>query len=177
MGMIRKGLIGIKDNNNIDTPQKLLDFAKRNNINVCPLDVKSVAHKMGIKVNESTTLPDAVSGILEKDEGGHWTIYTNVRQHPNRQRFAIAHELGHYCLHRFQETFFEDRIFFRGLESIKTEYQANMFAYKILIPEYQLLKLLNNGIRDIEELAKKFGVSTLALRIHAKNLGYSGHGL
>jgi Zn-dependent peptidase ImmA (M78 family) len=180
MGMIRKGIIGIKtksQGDDIDSPQKLLTFAKTNNVTICPLDVKSVANKMGINVDESFELSDNISGILEKDENDKWIIRVNASHHPNRQRYTIAHELGHYCLHKHQERFFEDQIFFRGLESTKTEYQANNFASEILIPEDQFWQFLNEGITDVEELAKKFGVSTLALRIRAKNLGCTGHGL
>jgi Zn-dependent peptidase ImmA (M78 family) len=181
MGMIRKGIIGIKAEKQgdeiIDSPQKLLKFARNNKVYFFPLDVKYIANKMGIEVKESHDLSDNISGILEKNEYDKWIIGVNANHHPNRQRYTIAHELGHYCLHRYQERFFEDQVFFRGLESTKTEYQANNFASEILMPEDQFLKFLNNGIKDVEELAKKFGVSTLALRIRAKNLGCTGHEL
>lgn len=179
MGMMRKGTIGFRENSDrvsevrlLDTAEKLLDFAKSSNIAIYPLDVKAIAEKLGIAVIYQT-FKDDISGILEKDESNKWTIRVNEAHHPNRQRYTIAHELGHFCLHKHQETFFEDKIFFRGLERTKTETQANRFASQLLMPEDFFRQYLSEGITDVESLAEKFGVSSLALRIRAKDLGYS----
>jgi Zn-dependent peptidase ImmA (M78 family) len=85
--------------------------------------------------------------------------------------------LGHFCLHKHLRHIFEDQVFFRGAEPCKEEWQANDFASSILMPESELRDSVRSGITDIEQLAEKFAVSTLALRIRAKNLGFSGHGL
>jgi len=45
------------------------------------------------------------------------------------------------------------------------------------MPEQSLREKVRSGTRSIEDLAKEFEVSTLALRIRAKSLGMSGHGL
>jgi Zn-dependent peptidase ImmA (M78 family) len=55
--------------------------------------------------------------------------------------------------------------------------QANSFASEVLMPEGDFRKMVRDGKNKIDELAQEFGVSTLALRIRAKNLGMSGHGL
>ena len=178
MGMIRKGTIGfaknrISDTDLIDTPEKLLEFAKLHGIQTLPLDVKGVAEKLGIRVITDQMPKDEISGILEKNEENQWIIRINNKHHPNRQRYTIAHELGHYCLHKHQETFFEDHTFFRGRDRTQTETQANRFAGKLLIPDRIFQQFLSENITDVETLADKFGVSTLALRIRAKELGYS----
>lgn len=180
MGMIRKGTIGFQIRSGsatatptIDTPAKLLNFARSNNIRILPLDTKALAEKLGIQVIYATDLKDEVSGILEKDENDRWIIRVNNKHHPNRQRYTIAHELGHYCLHKHQEKFFEDQTFFRGRGRTRTETQANRFASELLMPEDVFQRFLNEGVTDVETLAQRFGVSTLALRIRAKDLGYS----
>ena len=38
-------------------------------------------------------------------------------------------------------------------------------------------QFIKDGVDKIEELSTEFQVSTIALRIRAKNLGMSGHGL
>lgn len=182
MGMNRRGKFGIPakrilDADLIGTPESLLDFAAKSGISMCPLDVRSVAEKLGIHVMDDSSLREEISGVLEKDERGKWTMRVNASHHPNRKRYTIAHELGHFCLHKHQEIFFEDQLFFRGLERTTTEWQANAFASAILMPENQFQTFLHQGICDIDELAKKFEVSSLALRIRAKELGFSGHGL
>lgn len=163
----------------IDTPEKLVGFAITQGLESCPLDVRGVAEKFNIEVEYVPMSPDDdLSGVLFKDEDKDtWAILVNEKHHPNRQRYTIAHELGHFCLHRHLHKRFEDQIFFRGEESNKEEWQTNDFASSILIPEDEFRKFIRSGKRSIEELAKKFKVSTLALRIRAKNLGMSGHGL
>jgi Zn-dependent peptidase ImmA (M78 family) len=54
---------------------------------------------------------------------------------------------------------------------------ANVFARQILMPDEQFKNDVRNGINDIENLADKYGVPTLAVRIRAKELGMRGHGL
>jgi Zn-dependent peptidase ImmA (M78 family) len=161
----------------IDTPEKLLRFAEDQGLSPISLDVKGVAEKFGIRV-EYVALKDNLSGILFKDEESNsWVMQVNEDHHPNRQRYTIAHELGHFCLHKHLKQRFEDKIFFRGGTPDKPEWQANEFASAILMPEQSLREKVRSGTRSIENLAKEFEVSTLALRIRAKNLGMSGHGL
>lgn len=161
----------------IDTPEKLLTFAKLQGFDAVPLDVEGVAKKLGIRI-EYVPLKDDISAILYKDkENNFWVLRVNKEHHPNRQRYTIAHELGHFCLHRHLKQYFEDKIFFRGGEPDKPEWQANEFASAILMPENEFREMVRSGVSQVEKLAKEFKVSTLALRIRAKNLGISGHGL
>jgi len=169
----------IPDNNIdlIDTPDKLLAFADSKRICLIPLEVEKVAAELGIQV-ESVPLKGDLSGILYKDENKNcWIIQVNEKHHPNRQRYTVAHELGHFCLHKHYKKFFEDQVFFRGGETTKEEWQANDFASVILMPEDEFREKIKSGIAEIDKLSEIFQVSTLALRIRAKNLGMSGHGL
>ena len=182
MAIIRRQNFKISENNAInnvdliDTPEKLQQFVAVQGIVSIPLDVKVIAEKFGIKIQYSE-MKDELSGILSKIEKDGWVIQVNEKHHPNRQRYTIAHELGHFCLHRHLKNIFEDQIFFRGVESCKEEWQANEFASAILMLEDEFREKVRSGKTNIEELAQEFGVSTLALRIRAKNLGMSGHGL
>lgn len=161
----------------IDTPEKLLKFAELKELDTFPLDLLGVADKFGIRI-ERIALEDDLSGILYKEkESNSWVMQINEDHHPNRQRYTIAHELGHFCLHRHLKQRFEDKIFFRGGEANKPEWQANDFASAILMPEDKFREMVRSGVSKVELLAKEFKVSTLALRIRAKNLGISGHGL
>lgn len=161
-----------------DTPEKVLQFAKSKGINDVPLDVAKLAETFSIDI-KYVGLADDSSGELFKDpESDRWVMCINRKHHINRQRYTIAHEIAHFCLHRHLKYRFEDEIFFRGGESYdKEEMEANDFASSILIPEQEFKIRVRSGTRKIEELAKIFEVSTLALRIRAKSLGMSGHGL
>jgi len=160
----------------IDTPEKLLSFAEHNNVNMIPLDVEDLASRLDITIN-LRSLENDLSGILYKDDADKWIIEVNQLHHKNRRRYTIAHELGHYILHRHLKDRFEDEIFFRGGEPSNEEWQASEFASNILMPEQEFRQFIKDGVDKIEELSTEFQVSTIALRIRAKNLGMSGHGL
>src|SRR5690349_3761269 len=66
-----------------------------------PVNVAAIARDFGINVYAADLGP-AISGILKKDpEGGSsgFSIYVNKTHNMNRQRFTVAHELGHFVLH------------------------------------------------------------------------------
>ena len=102
--------------------------------------------------------------------------------HPKRQRFSIAHELGHYLPHREDGTVFVDRssVFFRDRASSSgircQEVDANAFAAELLMPEGDLEAQLNGRPIDafdevsVRRLAARFGVSAQALTIRLTRL-------
>ncbi len=182
MAVIRRKTFGLSnrfsssDVNLLDNPEKLLRYAFRRGVTLVPLDVAQLAKELGIAV-QYCDLRDDLSGILQKSSDDSWTLSVNSKHHTNRQRYTIAHELAHFCLHRQFKDRFEDQIFFRGADTSKEELQANEFAGAILMPEEEIRKRVREGIRDVGKLADLFAVSTLALRIRAKNIGMTGHGL
>ncbi|GIM31527.1 ImmA/IrrE family metallo-endopeptidase [Paraclostridium bifermentans] len=93
----------------------------------------------------------------------------------NRQRFSLAHELGHLFLHmkRLDEKYWsnnviKDSAYFRYGRGIE-ELEANEFAGAFLMPEEEFLDLYHNdyGITDI---ARRFNVSEPAVYTRGKNL-------
>src|ERR1700741_3403986 len=62
-----------------------------------PVAVNQIAKSKGAAV-VPYELGDEVSGELVVGEN-RGTIVYNIAHHPNRQRFTIAHELGHFILH------------------------------------------------------------------------------
>ncbi len=116
-------------------------------------------------------------------------IGVNSLHHPNRQRFTIAHELGHLELHRQMITsnvhvdknfpaLMRDRKSATGTEQIEIE--ANQFAAELLMPIALIEQALAGKQFDIdddgpiEELAKKLRVSKQALEYRIRNRGYHG---
>ena len=72
---------------------------------------------------------------------------------------------------------FEDKIFLRTSSVDLYESQANKFAAELLMPRDVFIKLIKEDINTIENLAAYFNVSTLAIRVRAKQLNLKGHGL
>jgi Zn-dependent peptidase ImmA (M78 family) len=149
-----------------------------------PVDVNSLARREGILIREED-LEDNVSGMLViKDERS--VIVVNANHHQNRRRFTIAHELGHYFLHRsFSNVFFDESLlFFRDEKSTQgtkfQEIEANTFAAELLMPEQILWERLSqeplDALDDVEqsalgELAADLQVSRQALTIRLTRLG------
>lgn len=133
-------------------------------------------HSLGIKY-VSKPMNDQMSGYLKK-VGDSWEIGVNSLHHPRRQKFTLAHELGHYFLHRDGHSSFEDEVIFpRNQESNPMEWEANNFAAQFLMPKDEFKTLVASGTTSVDDIARHFDVSTMAVRVRAKKLGFRGHGL
>lgn len=131
-----------------------------------PINVENVAKSIDLKV-EYFPFPNEVSGLLKKDIG---VIGINDNQHPKRQRFTLAHEIGHYVLeHKIMNT--DDLVDDSNTDtSSPIEREANYFASCLLMPR-ELVEQNIKGTREIDELARKFNVSEQAMTIRVLELG------
>lgn len=107
-------------------------------------------------------------------ENGIWVIKINQKHNKKRQRFTLAHELGHYILHKEKNTGFKDAVFFRNEILDSMEYSANEFASQLLMPESNVRRSIDiDGIRNVGQLAETFGVSAAAMKYRIISLGYT----
>jgi Zn-dependent peptidase ImmA (M78 family) len=150
-----------------------------------PVPVGLIAHRLDLKV-EAASLGEEVSGVLVIDKDKK-TIGYNAAQSPVRQRFTIAHEIGHYILHvtekkeslfidkQYAATYNRDALSSTGDDA--QEIQANSFAAALLMPVELIHKELETMHMDmgdgdaITELASKFEVSPQAMSIRLGSLG------
>ncbi|ANS43745.1 ImmA/IrrE family metallo-endopeptidase [Serratia inhibens] len=161
----------------ISSPDELLKFAERNHVNLNPLDVSRLTTLLGV-IMRHEPLKGEDSGSLKKDKKtGEWVMTVNSLHHPNRQRFTIAHELGHFIKHSSQIDFFEDKVFFRNGETNDFEIEANKFAAELLMPELAFRDFIENSSKLVSDIADFFHVSSMAVRVRAKQLGFEGHNL
>ncbi|HVZ80512.1 MAG TPA: ImmA/IrrE family metallo-endopeptidase [bacterium] len=150
--------------------EKLLKMA---GISRLPVDVEKVASQLGVDIKYQS-YDGKFSGVLIR-HGDRATIGVNSQHHPNRQRFTIAHEIGHYLLH--QGDLMVDKtisVNYRGNDThidYQKEREANLFASELLMPTKLLSKDLNKYQIDlddedqIKELASKYQVSQQAFMI------------
>ncbi len=135
------------------------------------LKIEELISKLdNIKI-EYKDMDPSLSGSLSYQDG-QWVMCINENHNIKRQRFTIAHELGHFMLHKNKNVEFKDSTFFRGNEMDSIEYNANEFAARLLMPEEIVRKLISNGLKNIGELASKFGVSSAAMKHRVLSLGY-----
>src|SRR5205823_4332381 len=108
-----------------------------------PVDVVGLASAYGLKVWE-VDLPNNISGKIQKDgkHGGPsgYSVLINSNDASSRKRFTVAHEIGHFLLHRSQigDGLTDDALYRSGLSTLQ-EVQANKIAAGILMP-YALIE-------------------------------------
>ena len=126
-------------------------------------------------------------GFLFKKDG-KYKIYIEKKESPERQRFTIAHEIGHHYLGHLERSDNDYRItredeinkaqiiFDRkGKDSSCDEKDANMFASELLMPK-PLVEYVYNLLFDVVKVATVFGVSTGMAKKRLMELGLIGYG-
>ncbi len=158
------------------------------NVNTPPVPVEDLIHRQRITIARKR-LDDETSGFVYVDPKTKANfIGLNVSHTKTRQRFTLAHELGHFLMHRrsgggtlhVDESDFFVR--FRGPHSGNgssgEEQEANAFAAELLMPSSFLERDVRK-IRDglslsddtvIRALANRYGVSQQALSFRLVNL-------
>ncbi len=138
------------------------------------IDVYKLAERIGIEVKNST-FSDEIFGLLVKKDNNP-VIGVNFKHHPHRQRFTVAHELGHYILHGTETVHYDvggEPLYSRS-DSIyyADEREANRFADELLMPAHLVSRCIEAGTSTVETLAEIFDVSEDAMRYRLVNLGY-----
>lgn len=109
--------------------------------------------------------------VCNPDNPSEWGIFYNDKARPERQRFTVAHELGHFVLHREIQAKFncDKESVYTGADTLKLiEREADEFASNLLMPGDLLRKRITGKRIDFHllgELAKEFGVSLEAMCI------------
>lgn len=153
-----------------------------------PIDVEALAKALNIAVRYEPFDED-LSGILVK-ENERTAIGVNSSHAITRQRFTIAHELGHFVLKHDGSLFVDKTLGSQAfvvrrdgkssLGSDVLEIQANQFAAELLMPRAlvsaQVEKRLERKPRLssddlISDLARVFLVSPKAMEYRLVNLG------
>lgn len=147
---------------------------------VLPIDPNKIAEKLDIRVLplSSHDVQSGLSGAL------HWypssdatdrVLYCryNDTESLQRQRFTIAHEIGHFALGHMQgHALFRDPTeVFTGRVHSPQEVEANQFAAALLMPEKMVKALIGSGVNTLRSLATRFEVSESAMRWRLVNLG------
>lgn len=149
--------------------------------NIFPRNIVYICKQLGITVQETTQFPDNISGMIFK-ENDKYFILVNKFHSIGRKSFTIAHELGHFILHKkllderselvslIKSNDKDCPALARGLSYNTLEKEANQFAANILMPESEF-KIKCENANSIEEVAEYFGVSVQAATIRANDLG------
>lgn len=140
-----------------------------------PVDVNDLAKRCGAAAFYRP-FPDSLSGLV-------FVVYEqamigiNECHHANRQRFSLAHELGHFLLgHHLSSGDDVDALHIDSDEGRPPDFDwhaersANDFAAELLMPRRLMSEAFRHS-QDPSVLAEKFGVSRLAMGYRMVNLG------
>lgn len=149
-----------------------------------PVSLDEVAKYLSLELVPSKFQSDEVCGVLAV-QGKHGVIGYNSTHPKTRQRFSIAHEIGHYVIHvrngrrKHGQEIYVDKtssvgvVYFRDDKSTKGEFvqeiEANGFAAAILMPKHMVMEAIGTNVIDLNdesflsELADTFGVSRMAM--------------
>ena len=162
--------------------QKVTQLLRQNNLTEPPVDVEAIADSLKIEVRR-TPAEDNLSGFLLRQANGTAVIGVNSLHHPNRQRFTIGHEIGHFLLHQHDQVHVDRFVLkLRNNTSSKgenpEEIEANGFAAALLMPfgflEKDIERFAAFGSLDdraMASLAKRYAVSVQALTNRLVSLG------
>jgi Zn-dependent peptidase ImmA (M78 family) len=162
-----------------DLASQLLSEAKTSRP---PVPVEQIARNKGVIIRKGK-VEAKVSGFLYRNAArGKAIIGVNNAQHPNRQRFTIAHELGHLLMHT-GDAVHVDAVKHRDHRSGEgtdiEEVESNLFAAELLMPSQFLKQDLDRfGMLDpldeekVARLANLYKVSTQAMAVRLSHLGY-----
>jgi Zn-dependent peptidase ImmA (M78 family) len=156
---------------------------ERHRITLPPVPVEQLAIAEGIQVIRSEST-GAESGFLLRDRSRTF-IGLNSKNSDRRQRFTIAHELGHWQLHAGRPLIVDHLVRINRRNEISSaatdreEIEANAFAAALLMPasliDAAVRRELDRGVDTIERLtqllANEFDVSTEAMSWRLINLG------
>ncbi len=135
-----------------------------------PVDPFVIARALDIRVKKIDVDSNVAGGIWAK-KGYPPVVFLNSKDHPNRQRFTCAHELGHFYLRQGDDEFefmdYRDSVSATGTDPV--EVFANNFAACLLMPEEKVMELAKQGFTTIR-MADFFGVSHEAMGWRLENL-------
>jgi Zn-dependent peptidase ImmA (M78 family) len=115
-------------------------------------------------------LPDDVAGAVWRHDR-RTLIWVNGRQAVVRQRFTVAHELGHVmCGHR--RPALDTHATLSGRTGDATEVQANAFAAEFLAPRDGLARMIDGPptLEDVVRIAARYGISAVAALYRCRTL-------
>lgn len=164
---------------------KARELIKKYGVTTVPVPIESIAIAEGAEIARHR-FEGPESGFALRD-GDRWIIGVNTQTSNRRQRFTIAHELGHLLLHEGRPLTVDQavvRVDLRNhVSSMATDQQeieANTFAANILMPKEIVIARTSTIIKEsthisrddlVSRLAREFDVSTEAIGYRLINLG------
>lgn len=133
-----------------------------------PIDLETILDSYALLLKKGDFKDPNISGAFSRTDS---TIYVSGKESPERQQFTVAHELGHYKLHkdRTTEILWREKLWQFGSKD-KDETAANWFVASLLMPKAAVERMWKIT-KNPSDLAKFFGVSKAAMYFRLKDMG------
>jgi len=162
------------------------DILRENNVIEPPVPIEKIANGKGVRVLFQPLESDIAGCLYHNEQDQEYTVIgVNSFHDKVKQRFAIAHELGHLLLHQFDPLHVDRAVQAKYKKDLSTngvnvdEIEANLFAAELLMPRdfiaHDLERVNATDILDESftfQLVQRYDVNTLTLFLHLMNLGY-----
>lgn len=163
--------------------KEALRLLQRYDVHAPPIPVDALAQQEGAQIAR-LRFKGPESGFALRDRNS-WIIGVNTLTSARRQRFTIAHELGHLLLHEGKPLIVDQAILVNKRDEISSmatdaeEIEANRFAATLLMPRDFVLSRLERLLQSegevdredlITQLARTFNVSAEAMGYRLINL-------
>jgi Zn-dependent peptidase ImmA (M78 family) len=145
-----------------------------------PVNIEAVIRGLGIELDKKAALDASISGQIERVAEQKYKVSVNATDNYMRQRFTMAHELGHYLLHQdlIGDGLKDDRAYrsttigtySTALVGPAEEAAANRVAARVLMPAEKVASEARD-FPSVDALAKRFQVSKKAMEIRLQTLG------
>ncbi|WP_431126264.1 XRE family transcriptional regulator [Flagellimonas flava] len=124
-------------------------------------NLTNILERNGILIVKTDLFNEKTDGLSTISDRGAHIIFLNERMPNDRQRYSLAHELGHMIMH-----------FDIPSDSEKVEEEADRFASEFLMPESEIKNSLRNlNFNKLGDLKRYWKVSMRSLVRRAKDLG------
>ena len=122
-----------------------------------PMDILEVAEeRFDVPVLVEHFMDDRIAGVLLRRPGGDSFVGVNADHHTVRQRFTLAHEIGHLHMGHQARVDLASDVF--GAGSTPEEIEANYFAAEFLTPR----AIVRAWLEEHDLLARAAEASTVA---------------
>lgn len=147
--------------------RKAIAVLAESGVTELPVPVERIARAYGAQITYEP-FKGEISGMLYRSSDTT-VIGVNSSHAPTRQRFTVAHEIGHLIMHKGERVIIDRfvRVNWRDGESNPEEIQANQFAAGMLMPRTLVHQEIERALSRYGELTPQDLVGLLAKRFEA----------
>jgi len=141
---------------------------KQSSIKEAPVDLERVLAALRLHHERPWHLSTDVWDALTRPGRGRTRLKRQERAPTARERWRLAHEIGHHVLHGGEPVPRQAQ-----WEKNELEHEADQFAAELLMPDTLVEKAVKdmNGSIDIEETARTFRVGRQEMEKRLRQLG------